>query len=81
MSALELMTLNSLAFGIRYDNHFRLEDDVGEIIDDVMDADAYGPERFPEIAYSGGIRQLINRDKGGNPYTGSKRHDFREQDA
>src|SRR5712664_4511848 len=58
------LKLNRIALGIRYDNHFRIEDSLGEIIDDVLDSEEYDATHFPDIGYGPGSRQLINMQRG-----------------
>jgi hypothetical protein len=52
--------LTRVVFGIRFDNRFSLEDVLGEVVDDILGSDGWGPERFAQIGYGPGGRQLFN---------------------
>ncbi len=64
MAAIDDLTLNHVAFGIRYNSHFRIEDRLGDIVDAVLAAPRHGSSRFPLIAYGAGMRQLGNEQTG-----------------
>ena len=63
MNGIERITLKKVVFGIRFDNHFRIEDALGEIVDDILSTDTHGPDRFQNIGYGPGVRQLFREDR------------------
>lgn len=46
MTAFERLSLKRIAFGIRFQPQFGLEDTLGAVIDDVLALPGFGPERF-----------------------------------
>ena len=60
MATIDEIELDRLAFGIRYDPHFRVEDRLGEIVDSVLAIDRQDVSRYPQIGYGAGSRQLSN---------------------
>jgi hypothetical protein len=60
MASIDDIELDRLAFGIRYDTHFRVEDRLGEIVDSVLATERQDVSRFPQIGYGAGTRQLSN---------------------
>lgn len=60
MAGIDEIELDRLAFGIRYDAHFRVEDRLGEIVDSVLATERQNVARYPQIGYGAGSRQLSN---------------------
>lgn len=59
MTAIDRLTVKRIAFGIRFNNQFGIEDALGEIVDEVLNSPKFGPERFDSTALATGRRQLI----------------------
>jgi len=59
MATISDVRLNRVAFGIRFENRFGLEDVLGEVVDDILNAEGWGPERFKQIGYGAGSRTLL----------------------
>jgi hypothetical protein len=57
------ISLSSAAFGIRYTNHYSIEDKFGRILDRILKTPNWGAERFPLTAEGLGFRALKNDDR------------------
>src|SRR5260221_14496773 len=60
MTVLDRLPLTRIALGIRFDNQFGIEDVLGEIIDDVISDDHFGPTRFDQTTLGPTGRTLVN---------------------
>jgi hypothetical protein len=54
------LPIKRFAFGIRFMSQFGLEDDLGSVIDEILAARNFGPERFEQTIESAGERQLVS---------------------
>ncbi|MCK4604201.1 MAG: hypothetical protein KAU41_05805 [Deltaproteobacteria bacterium] len=59
----ENQPLLQIAFGVRYRPHFALEDNLGSVVDHILDHDRFGVHHFPKIGHAHGSRQLIGLDE------------------
>ena len=60
MSGFERLTLNRVAYGIRFSNQFALEDALGAVIDEIVSSGAFDSKRFENTTLSPGQRQLLS---------------------
>jgi hypothetical protein len=61
VSAFERLPIRRVAFGIRFQNQFGLEDLLGTVIDDILGGRNFGPDRFENALYSQEQKQLVSQ--------------------
>lgn len=60
--AADRVSLRRFALGIRFQNQFGLEDNLGAVIDDVLSSDRFSRERFENTTFTGDTRQIFTAD-------------------